>query len=249
MGGLPRLFCGATIALHALQQLKFEDLLVSQGIQEKRRKLAIAQVVARMVHPSSERESFRWLCDDSALCELLGLSMSQLKLGALYRSADVMYRHREAIERAMYQRQCELFKHTSSVMLYDLTNTYFSGQAHLSPGQFGRSKQKRHDCPLVTLGVCLDESGFVRRCEVLPGNVSEPTTLARAVERLGAGGGSLTVVIDADLCTEANLKWLDEANSQQIRVRQNSVEQCRLLSTMNMELNRYQRIECWPVRS
>ena len=61
-----------------------------------------------MVHPSSERESFRWLCDDSALCELLGLSMSQLKLGALYRSADVMYRHREAIERAMYQRQCEL---------------------------------------------------------------------------------------------------------------------------------------------
>ena len=119
---------GETVALHALQQLKFEELLASLGIQEKRRKLAIAQVVARMVHPSSERESFRWLCDDSALCELLGLSMSQLKLGALYRSADVMYRHREAIERAMYQRQCELFKHTSSVMLYDLTNTYFSGR-------------------------------------------------------------------------------------------------------------------------
>ena len=209
---------GETVALHALQQLKFEELLASQGIQEKRRKLAIAQVVARMVHPSSERESFRWLCDDSALCELLGLSMSQLKLGALYRSADVMYRHREAIERAMYQRQCELFKHTSSVMLYDLTNTYFSGQAHLSPGQFGRSKQKRHDCPLVTLGLCLDESGLVRRCEVLPGNVSEPTTLARAVERLGAGGGSLTVVMDAGLCTEANLKWLDEAGHDWVAV-------------------------------
>ena len=45
-------------------------------------------------------------------------------------------------------------------MLYDLTNTYFSGQAHLSPGQVRRSKQKRHDCPLVTLGLCLDEADW-----------------------------------------------------------------------------------------
>ena len=70
----------------------------------------------------------------------------------------------------------------------------------------------------MTLGLCLDESGLVRRCEVLPGNVSEPTTLARAVERLGAGGGSLTVVMDAGLCTEANLKWLNEAGHDWVAV-------------------------------
>ena len=62
-------------------------------------------------------------------------------------------------------------------MLYDLTNTYLTGAAHLLPGQFGWSKQKRHDYPLVTLALSLDESGFVRRSEVLAGNVSEPGTL------------------------------------------------------------------------
>ncbi len=42
---------------------------------------------------------------------------------------------------------------------------------------------------------------------------------------------------------------MDEANGQQIRVRQNSdasVEQRRLLSALKVELNRHQRIECWP---
>ena len=42
---------------------------------------------------------------------------------------------------------------------------------------------------------------------------------------------------------------MDEANGQQVRVRQNSdasAEQRRLLSAMKVELNRDQRIECWP---
>ena len=174
-----------TVALHALEQLKIEPLLESLGIGTRRRKLAMAQIAARMVHPASELESFRWLTQDSALCELLQLPLSQLRLGSLYRAADLLFRHRSAIENALYQRQCELFSHSCTVLLYDLTNTWFCGAAHISPAQFGRSKQKRHDYPLVSLGLCLDSAGFVRRSEVLPGNVSEPATLQAAVQSLG----------------------------------------------------------------
>ena len=79
-----------------------------------------------------------------------------------------------------------------------------TGATHLSSGQFGWSKQKRHDCPLVTLALSLDESGIVRRSEVFPG------TLKNATERLGASG-PVTVVMDAGTDSEDNLRWLKKA--------------------------------------
>ena len=61
-----------------------------------------------------------------------------------------------------------LFSLTDTVTLYDLTNTYFEGEAANNPkAQFGRSKEKRSDCPLVTLGLVLDGSGFVRRSKTI----------------------------------------------------------------------------------
>jgi hypothetical protein len=65
-----------------------------------------------------------------------------------------------------------------TVTLYDLTNTYFEG--HLSgnrKAKRGKSKEKRTDCPLVTLGVVLDGSGFIRRSRMFEGNISEAVTL------------------------------------------------------------------------
>ena len=51
--------------------------------------------------------------------------------------------------------------------LYDLTNTFFEGAAAAQPkARRGHSKEKRSDCPLLTLGLVLDGSGFVRRSEV-----------------------------------------------------------------------------------
>ena len=86
----------------------------------------------------------------------------------------------------------------------------------------GRSKQKRHDCPLVTLGLTLDAAGFPCRSEILPGNVSEPATLAPAVTRLGrllGDGPRPTVIMDAGLSTEETLAWLQAHGYEWITVR------------------------------
>ena len=57
-------------------------------------------------------------------------------------------------------------------------STYFEGGADLNDkAQHGRSKEKRSDCPLVTLGLVLDGSGFVRRSKTFAGNVTEGPTL------------------------------------------------------------------------
>ena len=117
-------------------------------------------------------------------------------------------KHREAIEAHLFDRAMGLFDLAPTVTLYDLTNTYFEGEAGAQPqAKRGHSKEKRSDCPLLTLGLMLDASGFVRRSQVFAGNVREHRTLAGMLEALDAPAGAL-VVMDRGVATEAAIGWL-----------------------------------------
>ena len=84
-----------------------------------------------------------------------------------------------------------LFGHQPTVTLVDLTNTYFEGEAKLQPkARRGRSKEKRSDCPLLTLGLVLDGSGFVRRSEVLDGQCRRERHAGRPAQGAGGTAGS-----------------------------------------------------------
>ena len=90
----------------------------------------------------------------------------------------------------------------------DLTNTFYEGQAAGQPkAQRGHSKEGRTDAPLLTLGLVLDASGFVRRSSVFAGNVTEATTLGAMLESLGASREGV-VIMDRSIATKANLAWL-----------------------------------------
>ena len=121
------------------------------------RAMITAQVVGRMAAPGSERATWAWLNHTSALEELLGLSFADLSVMRLYRAADTLLKHQEAIESHLFDRASDLFDLDTTVTLYDLTNTYFEGQASGNgKARRGKSKEKRTDCPLVTLGLVLD---------------------------------------------------------------------------------------------
>jgi transposase len=101
------------------------------------------------------------------------------------------------------------------IILYDLTNTFFEGTGKYNPkARYGRSKEKRSDCLLVTLGLVLDMHGFPKKSRIFEGNVSEPKTLGTMIRGLAGGEiseGSLikpTIVLDAGIATEDNIKWL-----------------------------------------
>jgi hypothetical protein len=96
----------------------------------------------------------------------------------------------------------------TTVTLYDLTNTYFEGTAAQNPkAARGRSKEKRTDCPLVTFGMVLDSSGFVRRSKMFAGDVAEGSTPQDMLKGLDAPKGRAHH-LDAGIATEANLTWL-----------------------------------------
>jgi hypothetical protein len=161
-----------------------------------------------MAAPGSELATSRWLGERSALGELLGVNFDTMPLMQLYRTSDLLVRHRDKIETMLFTNIQDLFGLPVTVTLYDLTNTYFEGTAAGNKkAARGRSKEKRSDCPLVTLGLVLDGSGFVRRSKMFAGNVAESTTLADMLKGLTAPKGAL-VIMDAGIATAANIAWL-----------------------------------------
>ena len=103
--------------------------------------------------------------------------------------------------------------------LYDLTNTFFEGEAADQPkAARGHSKEEALGLPaLLTLGLALDGSGFVRRSQVFPGAVNEDTTPAPMLDALGAPADALAVM-DAGVATAANIAWLRESGYRYLAV-------------------------------
>ena len=196
------------LGLWALEQLGLPALLAELGVNGALRAAAAGVIVGRLAHPASERATHRWLQERSGLGELLGVDFETVGAMQLYRASDALVKHREAIEAHLFDRAMGLFDLQPTVTLYDLTNTYFEGGASEQPqAQRGHSKEKRSDCPLLTLGLMLDASGFVRRSKVFAGNVREQRTLAGMLEALEAPPGAL-VVMDRGVATEACVQWL-----------------------------------------
>jgi len=83
------------------------------------------------------------------LGELFDVDYEAMPLMRLYRSSDLLVRHRAAIESALFNRINELFSQPATVTLYDQTNIYFEGAvAANAKARRGHSKEKRRDCPL-----------------------------------------------------------------------------------------------------
>ena len=86
---------------------------------------------------------------------------------------DVLWKHKDNIETHLRHKTQQLFGGEGAIILYDLTNTWFTTTKRNSEQvKFGRAKQRGNKAPITTLGLSLSETGFPLHSEILPGNVS-----------------------------------------------------------------------------
>jgi hypothetical protein len=203
---------GAGYVVHeTIKELELDKKLSTLGFNKPALDAAVGVIAARLIAPSSERAAHVWLQTMTGIEDLLGTDFSNLSQDRVYKVSDMLLRHKTEIEEHLRSKECSLFDLEETILLYDLTNTFFEGTGkYNSKTHFGVSKEKRSDCPLVTLGLVLDADGFPKKSEVFDGNVSEPGTLAGIINSLSYPDvlRRPLMVVDAGLATEANLRWL-----------------------------------------
>ncbi len=195
--------------------LKMDTALKSHDVSADKIALIEGLVLGRLIEPGSELACKDWLENRSGLFELNQVEVPPT-LMSYYRTGDSLYELKESIEKHLREREKTLFKLSDTIVLYDLTNTYFEGSATTNAkAKRGRSKEKRSDCPLVTLGLVIDQNGFAKYSKTFSGNVSEGKTLEEIMSHLDESyqkeeGTKKTVVLDAGIATSDNIAWLRE---------------------------------------
>jgi len=106
----------------------------------------------------------------------------------------------------------ELFQREYDLLLYDLTSTYFEGEApHNELAQRGYSRDHRADCKQVNIAVIVSREGMPLGHEVFAGNVSDVKTLQQIVEAVERryGKAQRIWVMDRGLSSKKNVAWLE----------------------------------------
>ncbi len=199
------------VAHQVWQQLGVSEILQRAGLSDGACRLSEAMTLNRLIFPLSEHAMADWI-RRTALGDILGADFSGLNDDALYRHLDRLHPNRERIEAELAEREKTLFHLDDTLYLYDLTSTYFEGQALSNPqAKRGYSRDKRRDAKPVRVGLVLDGEGFPKAHEVFDGNRQDRTTveemLASLEKRTGPKPGS-TAVVDRGMAYPENLEQI-----------------------------------------
>jgi len=175
--------------------------------------------LARFSGQKSELEvAERWYAD-SALEDLLGVPLARINDARLYRGLDVLHAHKDQLCAHLQERYRSWFGVEFEFLLYDVTSTYFEGQARANTkAARGYSRDQRPDCKQVNIGLVVTPEGLPIGYEVFAGNTTDVTTVEEMVELLEQKYGlpKRIWVMDRGMVSEENIEFLRERGARYI---------------------------------
>jgi len=198
------------------------DELFARELPEGREKvpwhlMACILGVARLVEPSSELHVEDTWYLRTTLADLVGVPVERVTDSRLYRTLDRVLPLKAKIEAHLKERVGELFSPDFDILLYDVTSTYFEGEAKKNPqAKRGHSRDHRSDCKQVCIGLVVTTDGFPLGYSVFAGNRNDVTTLEEIVEAMETkyGKANRIWVFDRGIVSETNLAFLRERGGQ-----------------------------------
>jgi len=170
-------------------------------------------VLARFCEPSSELHIAENWYRNCALEDLIGVDPSRVHHTRLYQGLDMLLPLKEKLEKHLKDRLGTLFDLDYDLLLYDVTSTYFEGDANGNPqAQRGHSRDHRRDCKQVCIGLVVSREGFPLGYEIFAGNRNDVTTVRDIVEMMERryGRAKRVWVMDRGMVSEEILDWLRE---------------------------------------
>ena len=151
------------------------------------------------------------LYERSTLTDLLDVPADKVNDDRLYRTLDRLLPHKEALEKHLKTRLSELFDLEYDLLLYDVTSTYFEGQAQGNPqAQRGYSRDRRPDCKQVCIGLVVSKCGMPLGYEVFAGNRADVTTMQEIVQTMESRYGRANRIwaMDCGMISEDNISFM-----------------------------------------
>jgi transposase len=216
-------FGGPWLALQLVRQLQLDrflkDVIPAGAEHVAWWRSALILIVARLCDPSSELYIAEQWYSKTALPDLLGVAADHVNDNRLYRTLDRLLPHKEQLEVHLKNRIGELFDLEYDLLMYDITSTYFEGQAEgNSLAQRGYSRDNRGDCKQVCIGLVVSRCGMPLGYEVFSGNTADVTTVEHIVETMEKryGKSDRIWVMDRGMVSEDNIEFLREGNRRYI---------------------------------
>jgi transposase len=216
-------FGGPWLGLELVDQLglkEFLDRTIPSGREAIPWSLmALTLVLCRLCEPSSELHIAEHFYAQSALPDLLGIPAEKINEQRLYRALDALLPHKESLEIFLKDRLGELFGLEYDLLLYDVTSTYFEGQAEGNPlARRGYSRDHRPDCKQVCIGLVVSKCGMPLGYEVFAGNRSDVTTLQEIVRTMERryGRADRIWVSDRGMVSAENIAFLKQSGRRYI---------------------------------
>lgn len=175
--------------------------------------MAAILVLARLCEPASELHVAETWYRQTALEDLVGVPADRVNDDRCYRALDQLLPHKTTLEQHLVARLGALFALDYDLLLYDVTSTYFEGQAAANPlARRGYSRDHRPDCPQVCLALVVTREGLPLGYEVFPGNRTDVTTVEEIVAAMEArfGLAQRIWVMDRGMASADTLAWLQQ---------------------------------------
>ena len=218
-----RKFGGVWLGRELLRRLEldrfFEEALPNGREEIPWAAMAMVLVLGRLCEPSSELHLAERFYESSALPDLLGVPAEKANEDRLYRALDALLPHKKALEKHLKEKLGELFELDYDLLLYDVTSTYFEGEAERNPlAVRGYSRDHRPDCKQVNLALVVSRCGMPLGYAVFAGNRNDATTLEEMVEHIEGlyGRANRIWVMDRGMVSEDNVEFLREGGRRYI---------------------------------
>lgn len=205
-------FGGEHLCSQVLEMLHLSACFESLNFSKEEYRLAHVSIIGRALFSASEYKTVQYLRDNSGLCELHHVAGDEITHRNLYAIADKLYEHKDSIDKFLYNRIVNLFDIKDSLVIYDLSNTYFEGRkASSKRAKYGKSKERRNDCKQIVFTGVINAQGFIRYSRIYDGNTADIVTLEDMITDLKKHSRHIqdkTVVMDAGFASEKNLEFL-----------------------------------------
>ena len=217
-----RQFGGPWLALELIRKLGLHDFLkrtLPSGREDVPWSLtALILIIARLCEPSSELHIAEHFYRQTALPELLGVPIEKVDDNRLYRGLDCLFPNKQELEVFLKERLGQLFGLDYDLLLYDVTSTFFEGEANFPMAQRGYSRDQRSDCKQVCIGLVVSRCGLPLGYEVFAGNTADVTTVEHIVTTMEQryGQSNRVWVMDRGMVSEENLEFLRSSGRRYI---------------------------------